>query len=92
MVERLAALELFVVDGLGGDAYERVLSDAMAGVQPTEIRGFGSSSLLFRRPRMGRTSKSGHSVALAGKYVPHFKPGKDLRDRVNENRQLPIKD
>jgi integration host factor subunit beta len=41
---------------------------------------------------MGRNPKTGDAVALAGKFVPHFKPGKDLRDRVNENKGLPIKD
>ncbi len=40
----------------------------------------------YRPPRMGRNPKTGEAVALAGKYVPHFKPGKDLRERVNANR------
>lgn len=48
-----------------------------------EIRGFGSFSLHYRVPRIGRNPKTGTPVALAGKYVPHFKPGKELRDRVN---------
>ena len=48
-----------------------------------EIRGFGSFSLLYRVPRIGRNPKTGAPVALDGKYVPHFKPGKELRDRVN---------
>ena len=69
-----------------------LMSDALANGQRIEIRGFGSFSLHFRPPRMGRNPKTGDAVALAGKYVPHSKPGKDLRDRVNENRQLPIKD
>lgn len=69
-----------------------LMSDALATGQRIEIRGFGSFSLHFRPPRMGRNPKTGDPVALAGKHVPHFKPGKDLRDRVNENRQLPIKD
>jgi integration host factor subunit beta len=68
------------------------MSDSLAGGQRIEIRGFGSLSLHFRPPRMGRNPKTGEAVALAGKHVPHFKPGKDLRDRVNENRHLPIKD
>jgi integration host factor subunit beta len=50
-----------------------------------EIRGFGSFSLHFRPPRMGRNPKTGESVPLVGKYVPHFKPGKELRERVNES-------
>jgi integration host factor subunit beta len=56
-----------------------------------EIRGFGSFSLHYRPPRMGRNPKTGEAVALAGKHVPHFKPGKDLRERVNESRHLPVR-
>jgi len=48
-----------------------------------EIRGFGSFSLHYRAPRIGRNPKTGESVELQGKYVPHFKPGKELRERVN---------
>ena len=59
------------------------MSNALSSGQRIEIRGFGSFSLHFRPPRMGRNPKTGDAVALPGKYVPHFKPGKDLRDRVN---------
>lgn len=48
-----------------------------------EIRGFGSFSLHKRPPRIGRNPKTGESVSLAEKHVPHFKPGKELRDRVD---------
>lgn len=48
-----------------------------------EIRGFGSFSLHYRAPRVGRNPKTGSSVDLEGKYVPHFKPGKELRERVD---------
>lgn len=48
-----------------------------------EIRGFGSFSLHYRAPRVGRNPKTGETVKLDGKYVPHFKPGKELRERVN---------
>ncbi|MFO6224299.1 HU family DNA-binding protein, partial [Pseudomonas aeruginosa] len=41
-------------------------------------------SLHYRAPRVGRNPKTGESVRLDGKFVPHFKPGKELRDRVNE--------
>jgi integration host factor subunit beta len=54
-----------------------------AMIEQIEIRGFGSFSLHYRAPRIGRNPKTGESVGLAGKYVPHFKPGKELRDRVN---------
>ena len=48
-----------------------------------EIRGFGSFSLHYRAPRVGRNPKTGEKVELLGKSVPHFKPGKELRERVN---------
>jgi len=60
------------------------MSEALSQGERIEIRGFGSFSLHYRPPRQGRNPKTGESVALAGKYVPHFKPGKELRDRVND--------
>jgi len=60
------------------------MSNAFACRERIEIRGFGSFSLNYRPPRIGRNPKTGEPVALAGKHVPHFKPGKELRDRVNE--------
>ena len=59
------------------------MSQALASGDRIEIRGFGSFSLHYRPPRMGRNPKTGEAVALPGKYVPHFKPGKELRERVN---------
>jgi integration host factor subunit beta len=59
------------------------MSHALSTGDRIEIRGFGSFSLHYRPPRMGRNPKTGDSVALSGKYVPHFKPGKELRERVN---------
>ena len=59
------------------------MGDVLAGGERIEIRGFGSFSLHFRPPRIGRNPKTGESVALPGKHVPHFKPGKELRERVN---------
>lgn len=61
------------------------MSEALANGERIEIRGFGSFSLHYRPPRQGRNPKTGESVALDGKHVPHFKPGKELRDRVNEH-------
>jgi len=61
------------------------MSAALATGDRIEIRGFGSFSLHYRAPRMGRNPKTGEAVALPGKYVPHFKPGKALRERVNNS-------
>ena len=62
-----------------------VMSGALSGGDRIEVRGFGSFSLHYRPPRMGRNPKTGAAVALPGKHVPHFKPGKDLRERVNDS-------
>lgn len=51
--------------------------------QRAEIRGFGSFAVNYRPPRNGRNPKSGEQVSVPSKYVPHFKPGKELKDRVN---------
>jgi integration host factor subunit beta len=59
------------------------MSQSLSIGERIEIRGFGSFSLHYRPPRMGRNPKTGDSVALPGKHVPHFKPGKELRERVN---------
>jgi len=59
------------------------MSQSLSTGNRIEIRGFGSFSLHYRPPRMGRNPKTGEAVALAAKYVPHFKPGKELRERVN---------
>ncbi|WP_022961939.1 integration host factor subunit beta [Halopseudomonas pelagia] len=64
------------------------MSQALATGERIEIRGFGSFSLHYRAPRVGRNPKTGDSVELEGKFVPHFKPGKELRDRVNESLQM----
>ncbi|HQX85244.1 MAG TPA: HU family DNA-binding protein, partial [Aestuariivirga sp.] len=48
-----------------------------------EIRGFGSFALNYRPPRVGRNPKSGEKVQVPEKYVPHFKAGKELRERVD---------
>lgn len=60
-----------------------MMGGALADGDRIEIRGFGSFSLHYRPPRLGRNPKTGESVALAGKHVPHFKPGKELRERVS---------
>ncbi len=59
------------------------LSEALSNGHRVEIRGFGSFSLHYRAPRVGRNPKTGDAVDLSGKYVPYFKPGKELRERVN---------
>ncbi|HHX35893.1 MAG TPA: integration host factor subunit beta [Pseudomonadales bacterium] len=60
------------------------MTQVLSSGERIEIRGFGSFSVNYRGPRTGRNPKTGEKVELQGKYVPHFKPGKELRDRVND--------
>lgn len=59
------------------------MSFALESGERIEVRGFGSFSLHFRQPRMGRNPKTGEQVKLDAKSVPHFKVGKELRERVD---------
>ena len=61
------------------------MAQSLAVGERIEIRGFGSFSLHYRPPRTGRNPKTGDAVKLPAKHVPHFKPGKELRDRANAN-------
>ena len=65
----------------------KTIIDAMAKSlsqgQSIEIRGFGSFDLNYRPPRLGRNPKSGEKVKVPEKYVPHFKAGKEMRERVD---------
>ena len=58
------------------------MSEALVRGDRIEIRGFGSFALNYRPPRIGRNPKTGENVAVEGKYVPHFKAGKELRERL----------
>ena len=64
------------------------MSEALSSKERIEIRGFGSFSLHYREPRRGRNPKTGDSVELDGKHVPHFKAGKELRERVNRSLKV----
>ena len=67
-----------------------MMGGALASGERIEIRGFGSLSLHYRPPRLGRNPKTGDSVALPGKHVPHFKPGKELREKVSDVQPAPV--
>ena len=60
--------------------------DSLASGKRIEIRGFGSFALRYRKSRIGRNPKSGETVEIAERYVPHFKPGKKLKQKVNEGK------
>ncbi|AOU97781.1 integration host factor subunit beta [Acidihalobacter yilgarnensis] len=59
------------------------MSAALESGDRIEIRGFGSFSVRYNLPRIGRNPRDGSEVSVPGKHAPHFKPGKELRDRVN---------
>ena len=61
------------------------MSDALVRGHRIEIRGFGSFALNYRPPRTGRNPKSGEKVSVPSKWVPHFKAGKELRERVAQS-------
>ncbi len=63
------------------------MRETLAAGGRIEIRGFGSFTLSYRPPRIGRNPKSGESVALPARYIPRFKPGKELRERVMDAGQ-----
>ncbi len=62
------------------------MAEALASGGRIEIRGFGSFVLNYRAPRTGRNPRTGEAVELSGRYVPHFKPGKQLREDVDRSR------
>ena len=86
LVTQLAARfpQLVVKDA---DFAVKMILDAMTEVLASrhriEIRGFGSFALNYRPPRVSRNPKSGEKVSVPAKYVPHFKAGKELRERVD---------
>ena len=62
------------------------MAQSLAQGERIEVRGFGSFSLHYKAPRTGRNPKTGEAVAIAPKYSPHFKPGKELKERVDASR------
>ena len=87
LIERLCAQQTHFSTKEVEDAVKDILEHMATKLEDgdrIEIRGFGSFSLHYREPRVGRNPKSGEKVELDGKYVPHFKPGKELRERVNQ--------
>ena len=82
LVSRLADFSPHKVEIAVKEMIEQ-LSGSLEQGDRIEIRGFGSFSLHHRAPRVGRNPKTGETVQLGAKQVPHFKPGKELRERVN---------
>lgn len=86
LIENLSAKHPSVpskeVENIVKDMLE-LISQSLEEGNRVEIRGFGSFSLHYRQPRIGRNPKTGDSVELEAKCVPHFKAGKSLKERVD---------
>ena len=86
LIATLAARQPHLTHADVNDATKQLLglvSQSLAAGERVEIRGFGCFVLRYRRPRMGRNPKLGTPVALAARYVPHFKASKRLREQVS---------
>jgi len=95
LIARLAERNPRLVARDADEAVKTILdamSIALAQGSRIEIRGFGSFSLNYRPPRMGRNPKSGDRVEVPAKHVPHFKAGKELRERVDALVDEPFTD
>lgn len=86
LIENLSAkhpsLSIKEIEGVVKDILE-LIAQSLEDANRIEVRGFGSFSLHYRQPRLGRNPKTGDSVKLDAKCVPHFKAGKELRERVD---------
>jgi len=66
------------------------MGDSLSAGQRVEVRDFGSFKLKYKAPRNAHNPRTGEKVATIPKYIPHFKPGKAMRERVNENYGNPL--
>lgn len=66
------------------------MCNTLSNGERIEIRGFGSFDLHYRPSRTAHNPKTGEKVVTLPKYSPHFKPGKELRERINASRNIPI--
>lgn len=86
LIEKLAARHPALALKTVEDSVKEILEQMMHTLEKgerIEVRGFGSFSLHYRQSRTGRNPKTGESVKLTSKYVPHFKAGKELKERVD---------
>ena len=90
LIAKLAAKMTHLPERQVTDSINQILdlmSDALINGKRIEIRGFGSFSLHYRAPRNAHNPKTGEKVITEAKYSPHFKPGKELRERVDSSRE-----
>lgn len=90
LIEHIAAKMTHLTEKQVADGINKILelmSKALVNNQRIEIRGFGSFSLHYRPPRNAHNPKTGEKVVTEAKHSPHFKPGKELRERVDASRE-----
>lgn len=90
LIEQMAAKMTHLTEKQVADGVNKILdlmSQALINNQRIEIRGFGSFSLRYRSPRNAHNPKTGEKVVTEAKHSPHFKPGKELRERVDASRE-----
>ena len=90
LIQRIAHTQRHLVErdvALAVNMMLEHMTDHLSGGGRIEIRGFGSFTLRLRRPRIGRNPRTGAPVSLPARYVPYFKPGKALRERLNRADQ-----
>ena len=86
LTEKLAGLfpNLVLKDAAQSlDLILAAITDSLGRGDRVEIRGFGSFNTIFRKPRIARNPKTGAKVEVPAKAIPHFKAGKELRERVD---------
>ena len=89
LIESLAAKMTHLPEKQVADSINHILelmSEALINGKRIEVRGFGSFSLHYRPPRNAHNPKTGEKVVTKAKYSPHFKPGKELRERVDASK------
>ena len=86
LARRFPQLEARDADFAVREIFEAI-SEALAKNRRVEIRGFGSFALNYRPPRNGRNPKTGETVRVREKWVPHFKAGKEMRERIDASVQ-----
>ena len=91
LARRFSFLTVKDVDTSVKEITEAIGSTLSQG-ERVEIRGFGSFALNYRPPRTSRNPKTGAPVAVPEKWIPHFKPGKEMRERIDASaRPVDIK-
>ena len=95
LIQRIAQTQYHLVERDIASAVHTILEHmaaCIAGGGRIEIRCFGSCSVRYRRARVSRDPRTGTPVSLQARYAPYFRPGKDLRERLNRGSESSLKE